>query len=99
KQAILKAQKDDIVLTEKISGVPVAVIETEYIRKTGTRASWLAKKLLQHPRGKRYMRSFYTLKSAWQLKNASIKGMNYKDFFQAGKSVDGIHKIEPVATI
>lgn len=99
KQAILEAEEDDIVLTEKISGIPVAVIQTEYVKRVGTRAGWLAKKLLRHPKGKRYMRGFYTLKSTWQLKNASLKGMNYKDYFQAGRSVSGIHKIEPVADI
>lgn len=99
KNAIIEAEADDIVLTEKISGIPVAVIGTEYVKKVGTHASWLAKKLLQHPKWKRYMRGYYTLKSTWQLKNASTKGMNYKDYFQAGKSVDGIHKIEPVAAI
>lgn len=99
KQAILQAEADDIVLTEKISGIPVAVIQTEYVKRVGTHAGWLAKKLLRHPKGKRYMRAFYTLKSTWQLKNASLKGMNYKDYFQAGRSVSGIHKIEPVADI
>ncbi|AWV91175.1 NAD(P)H-dependent flavin oxidoreductase [Bradymonas sediminis] len=99
KHAILEAEADDIVLTEKISGIPVAVIQTEYVKKVGTHASWLAKKLLQHPKGKHYMRGYYTLKSLWQLKSASTKGMNYKDYFQAGKSVDGITKIESVADI
>jgi nitronate monooxygenase len=99
KRAILAAEADDIVLTEKISGVPVAIIETDYVKKIGTKAGWLAKKLLQHPKGKHLMRGFYTLKSLWQLKNASMKGMNYKDYFQAGKSVSEIHDIEPVAEI
>lgn len=99
KQAIVDAHEKDIVLTEKISGVPVSVINTPYIERTGTRANWLAKKLLRHPRGKHYMRMVYSLKSIWQLKQASLKGMNYKDYFQAGKSVGGIMKIESAETI
>ena len=99
KQAILKAQADDIVLTEKISGVPVAVIETDYVKKVGTKAGLVAKKLLQHPKGKHLMRTFYSLKSLWQLKNASLKGMNYKDYFQAGRSVSGVDHIEPAGEI
>ena len=99
KAAILAAQADDIVLTEKISGVPVAVIETEYIRKIGTKAGWLAKRLLQHPKGKHAMRMYYSLKSLWQLKNASMQGMNYKDFFQAGRSVEGIDDIESAGAV
>lgn len=93
KQAILTAGKADIVLTDKISGVPVSVIKTPYIEKTGTRAGWLPRKLLRHPKGKHYMRMLYTLKSVWQLRDASMKGSSYKDFFQAGKSVEHIDEI------
>jgi len=99
KQAILKAGEDDIVLTEKISGVPVSVIETPFIKKTGTKAGWLAKKLLRHPKGKRYMRMFYTLKSVWQLRKASLQGMGYKEFFQAGKSAEPIGSVLPTEEI
>ena len=99
KMAIVDAHEDDIVLTDKISGVPVAVIKTPYIEKAGTKASWLAKKLLRHPKGKHYMRMFYTIKSIWQLKEASLKGISYKDFFQAGKSVSGIETVEPLETV
>lgn len=99
KQAIIDAREKDIVLTEKISGIPVAVIKTPYIEKTGTKANWFAKKLLRHPKGKHYMRMFYTFKSVLQLKKASLRGMDYKDFFQAGKSVHGIQSIESAETI
>ena len=99
KSAITSATEGDIVLTERISGVPVSVIKTPYIERTGTRAGWLAKKLLRHPRYKHYVRTAYTLKAAWQLKHASHKGRGYKDFFQAGKSVSGIDQVQSVAEI
>lgn len=99
KQAILRAVASDIVMTDRISGIPVSVIKTPYIEKTGTRAGFIAKRLLRHPRSKHAMRALYTLKSIWQLKRASIKGSSYRDLFQAGKSVAGIDAIEPVATI
>lgn len=99
KRAIVKAEEDDIVLTDKISGVPVAVIETPYIRKVGTRAGWFAKRLLRNAKTKHYVRMFYTLKSVWQLKRASLQGMNYKDYFQAGRSVSGIRAVEPAGEI
>jgi nitronate monooxygenase len=38
KQAIVSASEQDIVLSEKISGVPVSVINTPYIESVGTRA-------------------------------------------------------------
>lgn len=99
KKAILEAEADDIVLTEKISGVPVAVINTPYVEKVGTKASFIAKKLLQHPKGKHWMRTYYSLKSLFQLKNASLQGMSYKDYFQAGRSVSGIVQIESAGDV
>jgi nitronate monooxygenase len=99
KDAILKAGAKDIVLTEKISGVPVAVIQTPYIQKVGTKAGPIARKLLQMPKTKHYMRMFYTLQAAWTLKEASLKGETYKDYFQAGQSVEGIESLEPAGDI
>lgn len=99
KRAIVAAREDDIVLTEKISGVPVAVIRTPYIDAVGTKASWLAKRMLRHPKAKHWMRTIYTLRSVWQLKRASLAGSTYRDYFQAGKSVEGIDSIEPAGDI
>jgi len=50
------------------------------------------------------MRMIYTIRSAFQLKQSSYdspesKGSGKKEFWQAGKSVAGIHKVEPVADI
>ncbi len=99
KRAILKAHENDIVLTDKISGVPVSVIRTPYIERTGTHTGPLARRLLRNPKTKHWMRLVYTLQSIWTLKRASLQGLNYKDFFQAGKSVEGITKVEPVKDI
>lgn len=99
KKAIIEAKAGDIVLTEKISGVPVAVIETPFVERTGTKAGWLAKRLLRHPVAKHYVRMFYSLKSMWQLRRASLEGVGYRDYFQAGRSVSGIDAIESAETI
>jgi nitronate monooxygenase len=99
KNAILKAEAEDIILTKKITGVPVAVINTAFIKKLGTDAGWFAKMMLRGQKTKHLARMFYTLRSAWQLKRSLKHGSAYKDFFQAGKSVDDIEAIEPVATI
>lgn len=99
KQAIVRARAEDIVLTEKLSGVPVAVIETPYVRAIGTKAGFVGKRLLRHPRAKHWMRTFYSLRSVWQLKQASLRGTGYREYFQAGKSVDGIDAIESASEI
>jgi nitronate monooxygenase len=99
KRAIVKAKEDDIVLTERISGVPVAVIRTPYIDRVGTKAGWVAKRMLRHPKAKHYARMYYSLKSIWQLKRASLDGGGYLDYFQAGRSVAGIQAVEPAGDI
>ncbi len=93
KNAVVKARESDIVLTEKISGVPVSVINTPYIQSIGTKAGPLSRRLLHGRKSKHWMRMFYTLQSIWKLKRASLKGTGYKDYFQAGKSVEGVHEI------
>jgi nitronate monooxygenase len=77
----------------------VAVIKTPYIERTGTRAGPIARRMLRHPKLKHYVRMFYSLRSVWQLKQSSLKGAGYRDFFQAGKSVDGIAAVEPAGVI
>lgn len=99
KKAIVAANEEDIVLTEKISGVPVSVIKTKFIQKIGTKASPVAKFLLKGRKTKHYMRLYYTLKSLFQLKKASKQGSSYKDYFQAGKSVKNIHSVMSVSEV
>lgn len=99
KQAIVKATADDIVLTRKLTGVPVAVINTPYMRRRGAEIGGVAKLLLDHPRTKHLARMFYLLRSLSALKSSLKRGAEYKEFFQAGKSVEGIERIESVKAI
>jgi nitronate monooxygenase len=99
KQAIVAAAEKDIVLSEKITGVPVSIIRTPYIEKMGLHAGPLARWLLRGRRSKHWMRMLYSLQSIWKLKRASLQGMDYRDIFQAGKSVQGIHTVVPAAEI
>lgn len=99
KQAILDADEEDIVWTERITGVPVAVIETPYVERMGTEAGAVAKWMLRHRHTKHLMRTLYALKSLWQLKRASRDETGEKDYWQAGKSVAGIDEIRPAGEI
>ncbi len=99
KRAIVAAQEQDVVLSERITGVPVSVIATPYVRRMGLRAGFLARWMLRGRRTKHLMRTLYALRSLWQLKRASLDTTGEKDYWQAGKSVAGIHGIEPVGEI
>jgi nitronate monooxygenase len=99
KRAIVAAEEQDIVLTERVTGVPLAVIRTPYVNRVGTRAGPLARWLLRHARTKHLMRTIYALRSIWSLKRGSLEGTSSKDYWQAGKSVAGIDRIEPAGEI
>ncbi len=99
KQAIVAAGEDDIVWTERITGVPVAVIRTPFIERTGTQASPLSKRLLRGRRTKEWMRTFYALRSLWQLRRASLDDSGRYEYWQAGRSADTVRSIEPAGSI
>lgn len=99
KRAILEAEEDDIVLSERITGVPVAVIRTPYIERMGLTAGPVARWMLRHQRTKHLMRTVYALRSLWQLKRASLDETGEKDYWQAGRSVGTIETIEPAGAI
>lgn len=99
KEAIINAKEEDIVLTERMTGVPVAVIRTPYIEKTGTRAGPIARWMLRGRRTKHWMRMIYSLMSFWKLKRSSYRSFSYRDFLQAGKSAERVDSEEPIAQI
>ena len=99
KRAIVEADEDDIVLSERITGVPVSVIKTPYIERMGLEAGPFARWMLRGRKRKHWMRTFYALKSIWQLKKASLDESGSRDYWQAGKSVAGVHEIEPAGEI
>lgn len=99
KQAVIAAAEEDIVLTDKLSGVPCSIIRTPYIERVGTRAGPLARILLKGRRTKRFMRTLYALRAIRTVKKASLRGISYRDIFQAGKSVSGVRSIEPAGDI
>jgi len=94
KQAILDAKESDIVLSERITGIPVSVINTDYIKRVGLKSGWLAKWMLSGNKTKHWMRTIYALKSIWQLKKSSLDESGERDYWQAGKSVAGIESID-----
>ena len=99
KNAIVNANESDITLTERLTGVPVAVINNEYVQRLGTKAGPFARWMLRGHKTKHWMRTLYGLNSVWRLKaglkNESAKG----EYWQAGKSVAGIHDIRPAGDI
>ena len=99
KRAIVAAHADDIVLTERVTGVPLAVIRTPLVERVGTTVGPLGRFLLRGRRTKRWARAWYAVRSARHFKRASLRGDATWDYWQAGKSVAGVGAVESVAAI
>lgn len=92
KQAIVKATEKDIVWTNKLAGTNSSVIRTEEIEKGGLLVNPIFGYLLKNPNTKKLMRTLLLLRSIQTHKKVVLE-KGYGQIWQAGKSVEGIHKI------
>lgn len=99
KKAIVKAEETDIVKTERITGVPLAVIRTPYVDKVGLKVGPISKLLFKNRKTRHWIRFFYNLRAVASMKRTALKGVSTKDYYQAGKSVHGIERVETVQSI
>jgi nitronate monooxygenase len=99
KQAIVEAGEADIVLSEKVTGVPLAVLRTPYVEAMGTRVGPLGRRLLRGRRTRRWMRTLFAVRSGIRLARANRSVSPRRQFWQAGKSVEGVDSVEPVGAI
>lgn len=98
KQAIVNAGMGDIVMTERISGTPCAVINTPFAKKIGLKQNWFEKWLSTNKTTKKYFKMLVQLKGFNMLEKA-VKPGNYQNLWSAGQSVEMIHDIKPVKQI
>lgn len=99
KEAICRASAGEIVLTERVTGIPLSVINTPYVQKMGLKVNPISRWLLQNRFTKPWMRIWYALKAGREFKRISLNGGTSKDYWQAGKSVAHINEIETVEEI
>ncbi len=99
KTAIITATENDIVMNERITGVPVSIINTAKLQASSLKSGYIARQMLKGNSTKSIMRMIYALKSLYQLKRALHNDSNESKYWQAGKSVAGITKVETVDAI
>ncbi|NNK49299.1 MAG: nitronate monooxygenase, partial [Gemmatimonadetes bacterium] len=99
KRAIVAADEDDVVLSEKVTGVPLSVLRTPYVDAMGTRVGPVARRLLSGRRTKHWVRTFFALRSGIKLARANRDESGRRQFWQAGKSVEGVDGIEAAGDI
>jgi nitronate monooxygenase len=98
KDAILKAEPEDIVLTKKISGTPASVIRTPYIEKQGLELNPLEDFLLRQGWSKKFTKMARSLWGA-KLLQKSARSATWKEVWSAGQGVGLIEDILPVEEI
>lgn len=98
KQAICDYGMNDIILTEKISGTPCAVINTPYAKKIGTKQSFWEKLMNKNRTVRKYFKMLTQIRGMKKLENA-IKPGSYKTLWSAGQSVGMIKEVLSVKQI
>lgn len=100
KDAVVKSNPEDIVMTTKISGTPAAVINTPYIEKSGTDLNFILEKLKNIEATKKYIVPLiHYLGSQVLEKSASGEKPSFKTVWSAGQSVGLIHNVQSVEEI
>jgi nitronate monooxygenase len=92
KNAIVRADRDSIVLTNKLAGTESSVIRTPMIEKGGLRANFILSYLLKQPATKGFARMFMLTRAVGNYKKAAFDE-NF-EIWQAGKGVSNIHSVE-----
>ena len=78
---------------------PFTQISRHYLRRVGLKAGPFARWMLRGHKRKHWMRTLYSLRSLFRLRRSSMVSTGTADYWQAGRSVAGIHTIEPVAQV
>ena len=98
KNAIIDSGMEDIVMTERISGTPCTIINTDFAKKIGLKQNRFERFMSRNPRTKKYFKMLIQRRGFNWLEDA-VKPGNYNNLWCAGQTVEMIDKISPVKEI
>ena len=98
KQAMIDYGAEDIVMTTKLSGSPLTVINTPYVQQLGTKANLLEWILNNNKTLKKYAKMLIALRGMKQVEKAAF-GATYKTVWCAGPSIEYVTAIKPMKEI
>tara|TARA_R110002049_G_scaffold306635_1_gene505452 strand:+ start:30723 stop:31670 length:948 start_codon:yes stop_codon:yes gene_type:complete len=98
KQACVDYGANDIVMTERISGTPCTVINTPYVQKIGTKATWLESVLNRHKTLKKWVKMI-RFSIGMRATEKAAKEATYKTVWVAGPSIEHTTDILPTKEI
>ena len=97
-QALIKYGKNDIVLSSKLSGSPLTVINTPYVQEIGTKASFLERLMNRNKWLKKYLKLIIAVRGMNKVRKAAFSA-TYKTVWCAGPSIEYIKEIRPIKHI
>lgn len=98
KQALIDYGAKDIVMTSKLSGSPLTVINTPYVQQLGTEANWLERLLQKNKSLKKYVKLLIAWKGMKQIEKAAF-GATYQTVWCAGPAIEHVHNVRPLKEI
>jgi len=98
KQACVDYGAEDIVMTERISGTPCTVINTPYVQKIGTKATWIENLLNKNRKLKKWVKMI-RFSIGMKATEKAAKKATYKTVWVAGPSIEYTKAILPVKDI
>ncbi|MEZ4798785.1 MAG: nitronate monooxygenase [Flavobacteriales bacterium] len=98
RQALIEYGEKDIVLTTKMSGSHLTVINTPYVQSIGTKATFLERLMNRNKRLKKFIKMLIFIRGMKAIENAASKA-TYKTVWCAGPSIEYIHSIRPLKEI
>jgi len=98
KNACVEYGATDIVMTTRLSGTPCTVINTEYVKKTGTDQNWLEKFLNSNRRIKKWTKMITYYKGMKLLEKAAFSA-TYQTMWCAGPSIEYVKSVRSVKQI
>ncbi|RKE95165.1 NAD(P)H-dependent flavin oxidoreductase [Ichthyenterobacterium magnum] len=98
KQACVDYGANDIVMTERISGTPCTVINTPYVKKIGTKQTWLESVLNKNRKLKKWVKMI-RFSIGMKATEKAAKKTTYKTVWVAGPSIEHTTSILPIKAI
>ena len=99
KNALVKYGAADIVRTTRLSGSPLTVINTPYVREMGTEASWWERLLLKNKRLKKWTKMFIALRGMKKVEASTFGSPSYRTVWCAGPAIEQVKAVRPLTEI
>ena len=98
RKALIQYGAKDIVLSTKLSGSHLTVINTPYVQQIGTKAGYWERILLKNKLLKKWVKMIIAWRGMQSIEKAALQP-TYKTVWCAGPSIEHIHAIRPLRQI